>query len=136
MTIYGKTTRCAIAALAKLAGHYHSGELLGSQQIASSINLPQTLVAKILTIVSTNGLVIGTRGPNGGYKLAADPSEIYILQIVDLFTAENNMDNQCPMGPGWCEIKDPCPLHSTIKKLREDYTKALKSTSLAFFIRK
>ena len=99
MISYGKTARCALAALCHLAKSYESGIPLGSQKISEAINLPQTLVAKVLTTVSTAGLIEGTRGPKGGYILARSPSEINVYQIVKLFGQDKNNDDFCPMGP-------------------------------------
>ena len=133
MISYGKTARCALAALCHLAKHYKSGTPLGSQKISQAINLPQTLVAKVLTTVSSAGFIEGTRGPKGGYKLSKDPAEINVYQVVRLFGKDKNNDDFCPMGPGWCGVKDPCPLHDTIQKLRDTTDKALRSATLDDF---
>lgn len=133
MVSYGKTARCALAALCHLAKSYESGELLGSKAISDAVNLPQTLIAKVLTSVSAAGLIEGTRGPKGGYKLARDPSEINVYQIVKLFGQSKDNDDFCPMGPGWCGVKDKCPLHDTIQELRDATDIALQSSTLAEF---
>ena len=133
MTSYGKTARCALASLCHLAKFYESGIPLGSQKISDAINLPQTLVAKVLTTVSSAGLIEGTRGPKGGYKLSKPPSEINVYQIVKLFGQDKNNDDFCPMGPGWCGVKDPCPLHDTIQQLRDTAVQTLRSSTLDEF---
>ncbi len=133
MVSYGKTARCALAALCHLAKFYESETPLGSQKISEAINLPQTLVAKVLTTVSTAGIIEGTRGPRGGYRLSKAPSEISVYQIVKLFGQDKDNDDFCPMGPGWCGIKDKCPLHDTIQELRDTTYNALQSSTLADF---
>ena len=133
MIYYGKTARCALASLCHLARHYKSGNLVGSREISEAINLPSALVAKILTTVSSHGLIQGTRGPNGGYKLARDPEDINLIQIITLFGQEKNNDDFCPMGPGWCGVKDKCPMHDTIDNLRNEATMKLSEITLADF---
>lgn len=133
MIAYGKTARCALAALCHLAQFYESGTLRGSQKISDAVNLPQTLVAKVLTSVSAAGIIEGMRGPNGGYKLTKAPSEISVFQIVRIFGQDKENDDFCPMGPGWCGVKDHCPLHDTIQKLRDTMDTALHSTTLDDF---
>ena len=70
MTPYGKTAQNAVAAMSRLAEAYAENRLLSSIDIARDRNLPQTLVAKLLTMLSQAGLVEGVRGPGGGYRLA------------------------------------------------------------------
>jgi len=131
--LFGKTARCALAAASYLAKHYHHGALIGSKQISESINIGQPLVAKVLTIISQAGIITGTRGPNGGYILAKKPSEISVLQISELFGQDKDNDDFCPMGPGWCGVEKPCPLHDTIIQLRDTEINTLGQVTLALF---
>ncbi len=134
MIYYGKTARCALASLCFLARQYPSGRLVGSREISEEINLPSALVAKILTTVSQFGLIEGTRGPNGGYRLAVEPAKLNLNQIITLFGQEKDNDDFCPMGPGWCGVKDPCPMHETVVQLRQEAIMKLSKITLADFM--
>ncbi len=133
MLKYGKTAQNAISAMSYLAEVYDGGETkLSSGDIAIRRNLPQTLVAKILVVLSQAGFVDGTRGPGGGYWLAKVPSEIRLHDIVCQF--EKSEDRlQCPFGPGWCGNGDPCPLHDKLVELDEQMSDFLLSTTLDVF---
>ena len=98
-----KTTQNAIAAMSRLAELYGDGvspTLASSRDIAESRSLPAPLVAKILTELSRGGLVTGSPGPGGGYKLAKSPREITLYHVVQLF--ERDAKSACPYGPGDC----------------------------------
>lgn len=129
----GKTAQTAIAAASLLAERYDGGETaLSSLEIARRRNLSAPLVAKLLSTLSTAGLVDGFRGPGGGYWLARPPSEISLKDIVEVFEKEQEMI-MCPFGPGWCGNNAPCPMHETLSALDGQWTRYLNETNLAIF---
>ncbi len=129
----GKTAQTAIAAMSALAERYDAGKtVLSSLDIAKDRGLPQPLVAKLLTTLSTGGLVGGTRGPGGGYWLAKAPSRITLADIAGLFEKENE-GMMCPFGPDWCGKGDPCPLHEDIVAMNTQWDDFMQKTTLAVF---
>ena len=62
---YNKMSQNAIAAMSYLAGQYADESACAtSAQIAKARDLSQTLVAKILTLLSQAGYVTGSPGPS------------------------------------------------------------------------
>ena len=135
MTPYGKTAHYAIAAMSRLAEVYAVKQRLSSADIAQSRELPQPIVAKVLTNLSQAGLVAGAPGPGGGYSLARPPAEISLADVARLF---ERVEDQltCPFGPNWCGNGPQCPLHEQLKRLREEYDHFLRSNLLAAFAEK
>lgn len=129
---YGKSTQNAIAAMSRLATAYRLGERLSSGDIAKSRNLPQTLVAKLLTNLSQAGLVNGSPGPRGGYALAKPPQQISLLEIAEVFERSDDRII-CPFGPNWCGNGAPCPLHHRLKRMNEQFDAFLSRTTLKIF---
>lgn len=130
---YGKMSGSAVAAMSALAEVHPTGRTLSSQEIAASRNLSQPLVGKVMTILSQHGLVIGSRGPGGGYRMATKPDDVSLFQVVELFEGHRNL-NSCPFGPGWCGVGEPCPLHDSLVAISESAEEALRSLSFASFI--
>jgi Rrf2 family protein len=134
MLKYGKTAQNAISAMSYLAEVYDAGETrLSSRDIAERRKLPQTLVAKLLVILSQAGLVASAPGPRGGYWLAKSPERISLNDIVSQFEKSNDR-LQCPFGPDWCGKGDPCPLHDQLIELDSQFTDFLESTTLDVFV--
>jgi Rrf2 family protein len=129
-----KSTEAAIAAMSRLAQAQCQGEPpLTATQIAEARNLQRPFVAKLLTVLSQQGLIRGTPGPNGGYRLARERSEISLLQIAQCFERPEH-PLQCPFGPGYCGGEGPhCPLHDDLKRLQDDRDAFLRDTTLAVF---
>lgn len=132
MTPYGKTSQTAIAAMSRLAEVYAEKQPLSSIEIARDRHLAQTLVAKLLTLLSQAGLVEGERGPGGGYRLSRSPGKISLLDIVSVFERVDNR-TACPFGPDWCGKNDPCPLHDAYVQFNEQFDTFLKRTKLSVF---
>lgn len=122
--------------MSALAERYDGGKtVLSSLDIAKNRNLPQPLVAKLLTSLSTCGLIEGSRGPGGGYWLSKAPSRIPLTDIVELFEKDND-GIMCPFGPGWCGKGEPCPLHDELAAMDQQWATFLKKTTLAVFVEK
>ena len=135
MIRFGKTAQTAVSALSLLAEVYDGGKTkLSSHDIAARRELPQPVVAKVLTIVSSLGLVDGTRGPGGGYWLKRPPAEISLLDIVEEFERQDARV-MCPFGPNWCGKGEPCPMHAELVRVDESWTRYLRDTTLAVFQR-
>lgn len=130
---YGKMANYAIASLSYLAANYDKENFkANSQTIANARNLSRPLVGKLMSQMSTAGLVNGTPGPGGGFFLAKPPSEISLLEIVRLFEkVEESL--MCPFGPGWCGNGDPCPFHFELEDKRDEMLSWLSSTNLEVF---
>ncbi len=135
MTPYGKTAQHAIAAMSRLAQVYDPAKQvkLSSADVAESRDLPQPVVAKVLTTLSLAGLVGSTPGPGGGYWLAKPPDQITLYDVAALFDRlEESLG--CPFGPNWCGNGPRCPIHNSLEALREQTAALLKRTTFAVFV--
>ena len=131
----GKTAQTAISIMSLLAEHYDDGaSRLSSADISAAREQPTTLVAKLLTQLSTAGLVLGTRGPGGGYWLSRTPETIYLHEIVQVFEREQDK-LLCPFGPKWCGNNEPCPMHDSLAEMDRSWSSYLKQTHLGIFVR-
>lgn len=133
MFTYSKLAQAGIAAVSYLAEKSGEQRLVGSGEIAEARELSRVLVAKILTLLSSAGLVSGKSGPTGGYQLARHPATISLLDVVRVFEdVENRV--MCPFGPNWCGVKDPCPLHDSLFALHQDVLARLELETFAQFV--
>jgi Rrf2 family iron-sulfur cluster assembly transcriptional regulator len=132
---YGKTTQYAIAAISRLAEIYNEGGKLSSLEIARDRDLPQPVVAKVLTIMSQAGLVTGAPGPRGGYLLAKPPDEIRLMDVANCFE-HSGKSLTCPFGPDYCGTGNACPLHHQLLDLVTRFEQFLAENTLAAFTSK
>jgi Rrf2 family transcriptional regulator, iron-sulfur cluster assembly transcription factor len=131
--MYGKATETAIAALSRLAEVYDGGtSRLSAQEIAFDRSLQKPFVGKVLTTLSTAGLVTGSRGPGGGFSLAKPPSEIKIHDVFKLFEREEDGD-LCPFGGGICGVGVNCALHEKLARVQDAVNHILHETTFEVF---
>jgi Rrf2 family protein len=133
MSPYGKTASHAIAAMSRLAQVYPENRRLNSAEIAEARDLPQPVVAKVLTVLSQAGLVAGSPGPGGGYRLAKPPGDVTLYDVAELFDRQDSALG-CPFGPNYCGVGPQCPLHPQLDRLREQVNTFLRSNTFAVFV--
>ena len=107
-------------------------KLLSAKEIASSQKLSPSLVAKILKILSQNGLVNSEQGPKGGYYLAKKPCDITLSEIITIIEGRiglaecmrNQNSNEC-LNTSKCNIKHSLTIiNNEINSYLEDITLA------------
>lgn len=133
---YGKLARQAVSALSYVAESYHvDAAAVPSGDVGKARKIPKALAAKLLSEAASAGLLLGTTGPGGGYRLARPPEKISLMEVVELFERPL-VDNRCPFGPGHCGIGPPCPLHDDFVKLETKIRSFLEDTTFAVFVKK
>ena len=129
-----KTSRYALRAATFLAERFEDSKSLQVQEIAEGTDVPRNYLAKILHQLARQGVLVSVRGPRGGFRLAREPAEISLADVVD--PVEPGLGNKhCLLGRPTCSDDDPCPAHSRWQHLSGDLARFLEETSLADLIR-
>lgn len=123
------TSQYALRALTKLAGQPPSQPMLG-RDLAAQADLPANYLSKILLSLRNAGLLATTRGSGGGYRLERKPSEIRLIEVVEVFDAPRAKPD-CLLGEGECSDDEACSAHHAWKQIRQNYISFLETTTLA-----
>lgn len=128
-----KTSKQVINALVKLA-KLEEGEWLGVGAIAQQIKVPQNYLGKMLQSFVVAGLVVSQKGLGGGFRLAKDPKEISLFDVVEPI---ENVDvwSGCALGLKKCSDKNACAVHFKWKSVKEQYLSFLKKTTIASLVK-
>ena len=131
--MFGKQTEAAIAAMSRLAEVYDDGKTrLSAADIADARGLQRPRVAKMLSVLSQAGLVVGAPGPGGGFALARHPRDIPFNAVFVLF--ERQTDSRiCPFGGGRCGEGEACPLHDALHAVHAAMDHFLHDTTFEEF---
>lgn len=89
--------RYGLKIMLELSAPEAHNRLLKSREIAEKQNIPPKYLEQIINILKKRGLVISVRGAEGGYRIARDPREITVFQILtalegDLSILDKNSD--------------------------------------------
>jgi len=101
-----------------------------ARAIAAEMDIPVGFLAHVLGDLGRAGLVTGTTGRGGGYRLARPAAEIDLLQVVDAIEGDG-MTGRCVLRGGACRLDGVCAVHASFMAATEAMRRELRSTSLA-----
>jgi Rrf2 family nitric oxide-sensitive transcriptional repressor len=109
----------------------HRDRLVTIQEIAELHHISKNHMMKVVHRLGLSGLVETVRGRNGGLRLAREPSEINIGQVVrasesDFYMAECFDPEGTP-----CALVGNCLLKNVLSEATASYLKVLDSQTLA-----
>ncbi|QIA06526.1 RrF2 family transcriptional regulator [Draconibacterium halophilum] len=127
------TCKYALRALIYLGKFSKEDKRIGIKKISEDLGLSSPFLGKILQNLVKQKLLVSTKGPNGGFSLSRDASEISLWDIVIKVDGEEFFTN-CLISLEPCKTHDPskplCPVHAQYEKLRQDISHFYKNTSL------
>ncbi len=126
----------ALHCCAILAGVPGDGRL-SARDLAKLHGVPKEYLSKALQTLSQAGIVEGTLGPTGGYRLARAPEKITFLNIVEAVEGEASgfvcteirKNNPCRPA-GFCDDR-PCAIARTMWAADKAWRDSLSGTNLA-----
>lgn len=119
-----KWGECGILCAIYLAQRYNEPSV-GAHDIAESQQLDLQYTQQVLQRLRKGGLIESSRGPRGGYRLAHEPSEVTLKDI--LYAAEGEtfeiICDYAPLHPQTnkefsCSTQQGCSLHEVWRELR------------------
>ena len=122
-----KTIEYALIALRHINNN-DKGRLYTSKEIASTYNIPQELLAKILQKLCKIGYLTGIKGAHGGYSLNKNLSKINLIDFIESIEGPVGMV-KCITDLD-CALLDICSIKSPINKINKNIRKALSKISL------
>ncbi len=73
----------ALHAIVHIASQENNGKTLASHDIARARKIPERFLLKVLKPLVSAGLLYSVKGPNGGYRLAKQPKDISMLEVIE-----------------------------------------------------
>ena len=121
-----------LQAMIKLAQAYDQGPL-ALAEVAAVEGLSLPYLEQIMTKLRRAGLVAGTRGAHGGYRLAVPPAQVKVGEVVRVLEgpiapvecASEQADPDC------CARGEACPSRPIWQQLRDSIAQVLDATTLA-----
>jgi Rrf2 family protein len=106
------------------------GRPVSARRIAERMAIPVRFLPHVLTDLVRAGLVVGTPGRHGGYRLAAPASEIDLLRVVD--AVEDRGDPpRCVLRGGPCRYDGTCAVHDVFFAATTAMRRELAAATLA-----
>ena len=123
----GKMTDYATVVLASLA--QEPARPRAAAELAERTSLSRPTVSKILKALQRAGMVISSRGAQGGYHLARRPDEISAAQILDVFEGPIAI-TECSGASSQCGIERLCRVGGAWQRINAAIRRALEDVTL------
>jgi FeS assembly SUF system regulator len=123
----GKLTDYATVVLASLAQQPERHR--AAAELAERTRLAKPTVSKVLKGLQRAGLVVSSRGAQGGYRLARRPEEITAAQILDVFEGPIAI-TECSGAASQCGIERLCRVGSAWQRVNAAIRRALEDVTL------
>ncbi len=121
-----------VRAMLALAMHTSSKPLM-VREIAEQYHLPATYLEQLMGLLRKAKLVTAIRGAHGGYLLARSPSEISLIEIIEVLEGTLTLTD-CPTSTGCCGQPDTCALQEIWYEATNALHGVLQSVSLASLV--
>ena len=99
-------------------------------QVAAATEIPPNLVPRVMGDLVRAGLVVNRRGRAGGYRLARDPAEVSLLDVVRAVEGDRRR-RTCVLRGGPCGRDGSfCGVHDAFFRAQEAVLETLAEASL------
>ncbi len=128
MKLITRNTDYAIRALCRMAGS--NADVVSVSDLVKDLKIPRPFLRKLLQVLHKEGLLESFRGRGGGFKLAAEPADIYIYDIIKIFQGPLKL-NECLFRKKLCPNRKNCRLKAKIDEIEGSVVSSIKTVTLA-----
>jgi Rrf2 family protein len=125
-----KTSSYALKVLNHLAENQDRS--FSAMTLHGELGIPHDYLRTLLTKLSKSGFIRGTRGRNGGFRLARNPDKIFLADVIGAVESLEVLKT-CIIGLEECPFDHRCALHDTWQDMRLRLISILRETSLDKF---
>ncbi len=97
--------------------------------ISTNKNIPEPFLRKLFKPLVQQGIINSTRGVSGGVRLARQPEEITVLEVVEALEGPLAL-NECLLDDAACEFLAECGMHDVWEEAQAAMAKVLRSKNL------
>jgi Rrf2 family protein len=120
----------AVRAALHLARAWPDQQPVKIREVVEAMALPAGYTPRVLKILADAGLAHARAGRQGGYRLAAAPETISLLDVVEAAEGPFTLD-RCILRGGPCHWEDACAVHSAWATAVQACRESLRATTLA-----
>jgi len=99
------------------------------ENISKELGLPKTHLRKIFQILSNNGILVSTKGRNGGFTLNVEAKEISMARIIKIFQGDIDLTN-CVVEKKACKKTADCFVREKLKNISKILEQELSKITL------
>ena len=133
MKLITRNTDYAVRALCCIAEQKQ--EVISADQLVKSLEMPRPFLRKILQTLNKEGLLISSKGKDGGFALAVSPGEITLTDVMKIFQGSIRL-NEHKFKKSDCPYISDCLLKKKIDEIEKEVMVKLKTITIESIIKK
>jgi Rrf2 family protein len=99
-------------------------------EAASAVDVPERYLARVMNALAHAGVLVSTRGAQGGFRLAHAPGELTLAAVVAPFDAVGDAP-QCLLRDQVCTESDSCIAHHHWRDVASGVRTFFQTTTIA-----
>ncbi len=116
-------------------------ERTSARKLAEDVAVPLPVLTNILHQLLQHGLVVSTRGAQGGYKLSRRPEQITLASVIEAVEGPVHLtlcccdeDGQASVeeAPPRCDLAAGCRIKAPLRRVQERFHQFLNRIDLAY----
>lgn len=127
----GKMTDYGIVLMSYLAAHPQARH--SAHSLSDAVIMPQPTVRKVLKSLCGAGLLNSERGAQGGYRLARDPAQVSVAQIITALEGPIAL-TECVSDDIHCEQETHCAVQTNWARINDAVFHALDEVKLSHML--
>jgi Rrf2 family protein len=110
-----------------------AGEATSAAGAAVELGVPERYLARVLNTLAREGVLVSTRGAQGGFRLAVTPSLLTLAAVVAPFDAVGE-PHRCLLREARCGDGEPCLAHAQWHRVAGGVRTFFRTTTIADLI--
>jgi Rrf2 family iron-sulfur cluster assembly transcriptional regulator len=107
-----------------------TNRIVSRNEVSAYGNIPSHFLAKIAQQLSRAGIIEILQGARGGYRLAVEPEELSLLEVIEAIIGEIFL-NDCVIRPESCQASSSCAVNNVWLQARNQLRQTLSRVSFA-----
>jgi Rrf2 family protein len=110
-----------------------NNQQISTRHVATEQNIPSAFLPKIISQLSIAGILRTSRGARGGIRLAREPKNITLLEVIEAIDGPIAL-NVCVQEKEACLFENNCPLQTVWCDVQNELITKLRNTNFAQLI--
>ncbi len=125
-----QTAEYALRATIRIADHQRAvpGAWVRVGDIATRVDVPRNYLSKTLHQLVRAGVLVSSRGPAGGFRLAIPAEQLTLARVATVFSEPHG--HRCLLGTGPCGSNPACPVHTRWRPVATQVAAFFGSTTI------
>ena len=105
-----------------------------NDELAQTLDVSQTHLAKVMQALARNGWIAGTRGAHGGYRVTFDAKKISMADVIQLFEGQPSFDACALAEHDSCSNAGECAIKRVVQEIETQAYYTMQSVTIEMLV--